>query len=576
MKHISISKYSIILLFVLICGFFLKFSIADQNQKEVMIIKGAPVKEGGFSNPAGITIGKDGKIYIVDSLNARVQVFNEKGEFLFFVGKRGMSGGEFAIPWGVALDTYGHIFVTDIGQHRVHVFDLEGNFLTQFGGNGKGQGKFNMPFDISIDEDGYIYILDTGNNLVQVIKGKFLFQFGSYGRKEGEFINPTGIKVGKDGYVYVIDTGNSRTQVFTRKGLFLKKFGGAGSEPGDFSKPEGVTLDKDRHIYITDGGNNRIQCFNNDGKFLFEFGKTGKKQYEFDNPGKIEFFRDKLYVVDSRNNRVQIFQNLFQTYARCYFCHEDKEKLLATAKVVHAPFKDECEECHKRHTGDGSVVTGEAGFVADGNDLCYKCHKPTVDTFKEAHKGYPVSDTECIGCHNPHATDTPKLIIGHVTQKKLRCTSCHEKEGDKVGYVEKKEILCHTCHPVNVDIPHNMNKASQEVQTRYAKLIKGNKNECSLCHRAHGSSNEFNLVEGGNRICFMCHELGKISHQHIVDVYPTERVNVSIDLPLSRQGKLACYTCHNVHSNRNKPFLYFPKGEICPKCHGGYEGEGNN
>ncbi|MBI5418138.1 6-bladed beta-propeller [Candidatus Poribacteria bacterium] len=573
MKYKNIFIYLLLISAVVIGVISIKPLVAE-NQKDIIVIKGSSGKDGELSNPAGIAINKeDGKIFIVDSLNARVQVFNDKGEFLYYIGKRGMGGGQFAIPWGIAIDNSGHLFVTDIGQHRIHVFDFEGNFLTQFGGNGTGQGKFNMPFDIAIDEDGYIYVLDTGNNLVQVIKSKFIFQFGVYGRKEGEFINPTGIEAGKDGYIYVVDTGNSRVQVFTRKGLFIKKFGGAGSRSGDFSKPEGITLDKDRHIYVADGGNNRMQVFSNDGKFLFEFGKLGKKVNQFDNPGKIKFFKDKIFIGDTRNNRIQAISNVFQTYARCYFCHEDKEKLLVTAKVVHPPFKDECEECHRRHIGEGAIAAGEIGFVASGNELCYKCHKPTLNEFVQAHKEYPVSNTECIGCHSPHATDQPKLILGHIAIKKLKCTSCHEKEGDKVGYVEKKEILCHTCHPVNVDIPHNMNKASKELQDKFSKIIKGQKNECVICHRPHGSSNEFNLIENGNRVCYLCHDSGKINHQHIVDMYPSEKVNISIELPLSKTGKVMCYTCHNVHSNKNKPFLYFSKGEICTKCHGGYEKE---
>ncbi|MBI5206747.1 MAG: 6-bladed beta-propeller [Candidatus Firestonebacteria bacterium] len=576
MKYKTIFKY---LFFIVSIAILISPLLRAENQKANtvdLIIKGSTKKNGEFSNPAGIVVGKNGEIYAVDSLNARVQVFNEKGEFLYYIGQRGMGDGEFAIPWGVALDREGHLFVTDIGQHKVYVFDIKekkGNFLTQFGGNGPGRGKFNMPFDITIDEDGYIYVLDTGNNLVQVIKGRFLFQFGSYGRKEGEFINPTGIEVGKDGYIYIVDTGNSRVQVFTRKGLFIKKFGGAGSREGDFSKPEGITLDKDRNIYVADGGNNRIQVFNNDGKIMFEFGNLGKNSGQFDNPGGMDFFKNKLYVVDTRNNRIQIFRNLFQTYARCYFCHEEKEKLLKTAEVIHPPFKDECEECHKRHLGteEGLIIASDAGFIASGNELCYKCHKPTTEEFIKSHKEYPVTKTECIGCHSPHATSTPKLIIGHAAVKKLKCTTCHEKDGDKVGFVEKKEVLCYTCHAVNLDSPHNINRVTPEIKQKLEKVVKNINNECAVCHRLHGSSSEFNLIESGNRICYLCHDPEKITHQHIIDMYPSEKVNVSYDLPLGRTGKVVCYTCHNAHSNRNKPYLHFPKGEMCVKCHGGYE-----
>ncbi|MBI4651409.1 6-bladed beta-propeller [Candidatus Desantisbacteria bacterium] len=570
-KYTVNNKIIIILKVLLIINCFSKSLSAKEKSLE-MILKGSSDKNGGFANPAGIVVGKDGKIFIVDSLNTRVQVFNEKGEFLYFIGKSGMGGGEFMLPSGIAMDNKGYLFVTDIGQHRIHVFEQDGNFLTQFGGEGKGEGKFSMPFDLAISQDGFIYIVDTGNNIVQVIKGKFLFQFGESGVKDGQLNSPMGIELGQDGNIYIADTKNSRIQVFSNKGKYIRKFGRAGSGDGDMNSPEGITLDKKGNIYVPDRGNNRIQVFSNDGRFMFKFGDIGKNPEQFNSPGKIKFYENKILVADSENNRVQIFCNLIQNHASCLFCHVDKEKLLKTAKVIHSPFEENCEDCHKRHSMDEKVLSKEEIFEAKGNEICYKCHDTADKDFMKKHQDFPVTNIECIGCHSPHAADKDKLLLmqhGEI----LKCNSCHVKEGNGVKYIAEKDHICNNCHKLNLDIPHNMNLVSVEIKEKLANVINGKKNECLICHVPHGSINEFNLIKSGQRLCYLCHDFSKINHQHKVDVTPSRKIKISADfLLLSREGKIVCYTCHNVHSNQNKPCLSFPKGELCSKCHTG----GNN
>jgi DNA-binding beta-propeller fold protein YncE len=94
----------------------------------------------------------------------------------------------------------------------------------------------------------------------------------------------------------------------TTNGMPVAVFGRSGGGDGEFHSPAGVAVD-DKFIYVSDSGNNRIQIFNRDGVFLAKFGKTGIGQGEFNNPTGISAGQQgRLLVADTNNHRVQEFK----------------------------------------------------------------------------------------------------------------------------------------------------------------------------------------------------------------------------------------------------------------------------
>ena len=164
-----------------------------------------------FNNPFGIAVGGGGKIYVADTANNRVQVFDSHGGFLSTVGDADLS-----MPQGIAVDSAGNIYVADTANNSVQVFNSLGNPWLTFGSSGTGNGEFFSPTGIAVDSDGKIYVADTNNNRVQVFNpnGGFLYAFGSSGSGNGQFNRPSGIAVGGGGNIYVADTFNNRVQVF--------------------------------------------------------------------------------------------------------------------------------------------------------------------------------------------------------------------------------------------------------------------------------------------------------------------------------------------------------------------------
>ena len=67
----------------------------------------------------------------------------------------------------MALDASGHVFVVDSGNDRVAVFDPSGAFVTTWGTPGGATGQFATPGGVAVDENGYVYVADQNNNRIQ-------------------------------------------------------------------------------------------------------------------------------------------------------------------------------------------------------------------------------------------------------------------------------------------------------------------------------------------------------------------------------------------------------------------------
>ncbi len=137
-------------------------------------VKGIVGRDGAFDGmfhfPTNIFVSKEGRIFISDSLNFRIQIFNSDWEFQNSFGKVGNSPGFFSRPRGVAVDSDGNIYVVDALFDNVQVFDAMGTLLMDFGSPGYGYGEFWLPSGIFIDSMDKIYVADSYNKRIQVFQ----------------------------------------------------------------------------------------------------------------------------------------------------------------------------------------------------------------------------------------------------------------------------------------------------------------------------------------------------------------------------------------------------------------------
>jgi sugar lactone lactonase YvrE len=145
-------------------------------------------------------------------------------------------------------------------------------------------------------------------------KGRVLSRFGKRGGGNGpaEFKYPTQVAAAGDEIV-VLDSGNYRIQILDLHGHFRKEI-----RFSDASNRAGLAVDNDKNIYVTDPQLDRLQVFSRDGQSLYDFGQIGPEPGHF--RGISGAWVDSghcLYVVDTYNKRVQLFQISGPDPSRC-------------------------------------------------------------------------------------------------------------------------------------------------------------------------------------------------------------------------------------------------------------------
>jgi sugar lactone lactonase YvrE len=147
----------------------------------------------------------------------RIQKFDAQGRFLFQWGGHGDALGQFARPQSIALDENDHLWVADSCNHRVQVFDATGGtarLVRHWGQRGHNPGELYYPYSIVLDGRGSVYLCEYGNHRVSkfTLDGRWLGTWGREGRDEGELFNPWALVVDRRGRLHVLDSNNHRVQ----------------------------------------------------------------------------------------------------------------------------------------------------------------------------------------------------------------------------------------------------------------------------------------------------------------------------------------------------------------------------
>jgi sugar lactone lactonase YvrE len=122
---------------------------------------------GDFGGASNVAVDKDGDVYVTDTMNNRVEIFDADGHFISTFGKAGDGPGYFARPKGIAVDGDGHIWVADTVQNRLQVFNREGQLLTYIGGLGHYPGQFESLVGVAIDKNNRVFTSEQYPGRVQ-------------------------------------------------------------------------------------------------------------------------------------------------------------------------------------------------------------------------------------------------------------------------------------------------------------------------------------------------------------------------------------------------------------------------
>lgn len=179
-------------------------------------------------HPLGLTFDAEDNLYITDVTpeKHRVLVLDPQGKLLTHFGSQGEATGQFSYPNGIAVDSDGRIFVADGNNGRMQAFDRDGNFLFLIS-RGMSPGDLSLPRGIALDSDNRLIIADTSRGSVQVYKLidssgnetpsaplKYLGAFNGDAGSGVSFQFPNGLALDGNGRIYVTDRTNGRVQIW--------------------------------------------------------------------------------------------------------------------------------------------------------------------------------------------------------------------------------------------------------------------------------------------------------------------------------------------------------------------------
>jgi DNA-binding beta-propeller fold protein YncE len=259
------------------------------------------VADGAFLHPFSVSVDPAGRLYVADTGNHRVQMFEENGAFIRQAGGFGLQAQQLNQP--MSVDATGlDVYVADTQNRRIHRFDRALNYLGTLADRPEA-GAFGFPRGMAVSALGDIYIVDSENEEVLRMgtAGRVETRFGGFSHGEGRLRQPAGIAVDRNGRVYVADTGHHRIAVYDAFGGFLREIG-----VQVLNAPEGVDVDDKGRLYVADTGHHRIAVFSGGGELLGVFGAEGSGPGSFRSPRDMAVaWGGLLYVADTGNHRVQ-------------------------------------------------------------------------------------------------------------------------------------------------------------------------------------------------------------------------------------------------------------------------------
>lgn len=202
--------------------------VSDGKMHRVLVFNPKHEVEGqiseGLVDPVGLAVDNENRfLYVVDEQQDQVMVYD--ADTLKLLRRIGTAGkkhtlttpGDFGGATNVALDADGNVYVTDTMNNRVEIFDADGKFISQFGKHGDGPGYFARPKGIAVDCDGHIWVADEYQDRVQVFnrEGQLLTFIGDvHANAPGQFKALVGIAIDKQNRVFTTEQYPGRMQMF--------------------------------------------------------------------------------------------------------------------------------------------------------------------------------------------------------------------------------------------------------------------------------------------------------------------------------------------------------------------------
>lgn len=272
------------------------------NQKNQLIQTYTEYEYNGktmrFNSPTGIAITAKDEIYVCDTNNGNIVVFqNGVLKRVYNKPESSVLGAQYVFkPQKIVVDTTGNMYVINADEYQGLIqMDPDGNFITFMGSDKVTVDPFQLIlkkimsdkqaenllsfvpveyFSIAIDQDNFIYAVSAVSGTEPIKK-----------------LNLSGDDIlNRNGYVDIVGDINVENDDTFKDSLFVD-----------------ITFDNKGNYYVLDSVRGRIFCYNYDGYLLFAFGDLGEDMGEFISPGAMTYHNDKLYVTDLGDGSISVF-----------------------------------------------------------------------------------------------------------------------------------------------------------------------------------------------------------------------------------------------------------------------------
>jgi len=228
--------------------------VFDKQFQYSHVIGEAGRGNGKFQRVTGIALDRKGFLYVADCTLHCIQKFKFSGEFV-----SQFSSEDSSSPFGMVVSQSEQLFVCDSSNDRIQVFQYE-KFVYGFGQHGTEPGSFNQPQDLALNNsEDQLFVTDNRNDRVQVFtpKGQFLKFFDRFANVVFSLKSPFGINYAPDGYLLVSTQNSNCVLVLRDDGEYVRAI----ENKKRFSDPRGVLVMDDGQIVIADKCNNRLLVF---------------------------------------------------------------------------------------------------------------------------------------------------------------------------------------------------------------------------------------------------------------------------------------------------------------------------
>jgi predicted CXXCH cytochrome family protein len=494
---------------------------------------GFGTQKGSFRYPFMLTTDPDHYLYVVDVLNGRIQVFNERGRSFGALARFGVTDESLLRPNGISLDHHELMMVSDTYTGRILLF--RGRSFVGLLRDEQGDAmSFDQPVGIARWRDR-LYVVEMGKHRVQVLRIKEQNSGISPDPPTAYFSQP----IRRD----CVTCHLSWSEDYTQKEEEASPVPPVGSKKMCLSCHHGAVIESRAYLGL------------------------GEQHPDYDHPSKDTFFDQDKEREDPIPKEFPFIEKQIPYCGTCHTPHrfDDKDTGLTHRREnlwMRESNQDSafCRHCHESLYTEEKEEAREKGM-----------HPVLVDLEEPVEfQGRKLERLNCESCHQVHGGgEKSALLVVPNDEIGQLCAACHpDQHAESLDEAQRKGI-----HPVNIELDQSVTLEDREITQL----------DCLSCHRVHGGVEKTpNLVADhrNGQLCEYCHDraIAVLDTDHDLRISAPESRNLLDETP-SQAG--LCGSCHSMHRNDTQhPYLmigdrlpdrfdssHLTRDRLCQSCH---------